>query len=70
MIMRLLLLFPGIFIMSIAGYNLFSEVTSSQKYYMPIALHASVVILSVLFLSALVRSSFKVDYIEAEDEVL
>lgn len=64
MIMRMLLLFPNIFIMSIAGYNLFSELDSGNTYYMPIALHATVVLLSVLFFSLIIRSAFKVNYVE------
>jgi hypothetical protein len=65
--MRMLLLFPNIFIMSIAGYNLFNELGSDNIYYMPIALHATVVVISALFLSLLVRSAFKVRYIESRD---
>lgn len=65
--MRMLLLLPNIFIMSIAGFNLFSELGSENMYYMPIALHATVMIISVLFLSALIRSAFKVRYIESRD---
>ncbi|MFP9098622.1 hypothetical protein ACLI09_06165 [Flavobacterium sp. RHBU_24] len=62
--MRMLLLFPNIFIMSVAGYNLFSELGSANTYYMPIALHATVVIISVLFISLIIRSAFKVRYVE------
>ena len=60
----MLLLFPNIFIMSVAGYNLFNELGSGSTYYMPIALHATVVAISVLFLSLIVRSAFKVRYVE------
>lgn len=67
MIMRMLLLFPNIFIMSIAGYNLFNELGSGNIYYMPIALHASVVLISVLLLSLIIRSAFKVRYVEERD---
>lgn len=66
--MRLLLLFPNIFIMSIAGYNLLNEVEADRTYYMPVALHATVIMLSLLFLSLIVRSSFKVDYVETNDD--
>jgi hypothetical protein len=65
--MRMLLLFPNIFIMSIAGYNLFSELGSDNKYYMPIALHATVVVISVIILSIIIRSAFKVNYVEDRD---
>lgn len=63
----MLLLFPNIFIMSIAGYNLFSELGSGNIYYMPVVLHATVIVLSMLFLSFIVRSAFKVKYVEERD---
>lgn len=65
--MRLLLLFPNIFIMSIAGYNLFNELEAEQTFYMPVVLHATVVLLSVFFFSLIVKSAFKVEYAENEE---
>lgn len=68
--MRLLLLFPNILILSIAGYNLFNELESGQTYFMAIALHASVMALCTVFLAYLLRSAFKIDYVETENEMV
>ncbi|WP_116787707.1 hypothetical protein [Flavobacterium psychrotrophum] len=68
--MRLLLLFPTVLILSIAGYNLFNELESGQIYFMAIALHASVTALCVLSLVYLLRSAFKPEYIETENELV
>lgn len=66
--MRLLLLFPNILILSIAGYNLFNELESGQIYFMAIALHASVMALCLLCLAYILRPVFKADFEENEED--
>lgn len=70
MIMRLLILIPVMLIMAIAGYNLYEEITNPEKYYMAMALHATVTILCAVLGWAIVRSAFGVRYSESPETAM
>jgi len=65
--MKLLIILPNLLLIAISGINLFNELSVVQmnKNLSVIVLHASVLIVCVVFIALVVKSMFKV--IEVED---
>jgi hypothetical protein len=65
--MKLLIILPNLLLIAISGINLFNELSVAQmnKNLSVIVLHASVLIMCVVFVALIVKSMFKV--VEVED---
>lgn len=65
--MKLLIILPNLLLIAISGINLFNELSVAQmnKNLSVIVLHASVLIMCVVFVALVVKSMFKV--VEVED---
>lgn len=65
--MKLLIILPNLLLIAISGINLFNELSVAQmnKNLSVIVLHASVLVMCVVFVALVVKSMFKV--VEVED---
>ncbi|WP_417350293.1 hypothetical protein [Flavobacterium alkalisoli] len=64
--MKLVLLIPTVVLMAISGYNLSVEFTKTGEanYLIFKAVHLTVLLISILCTAAIIRSMFKIKYVE------
>lgn len=64
--MKIVLLIPTVVLMAISGYNLSIEFakTGEPNYLIFKALHLTVLLISIICAGAIIRSMFKIKYVE------